>query len=101
VGAAWNPGVSSEASERFVEAYTEMHGRAPDQFAAQGYSSVLVLADAIRRAGSTDAAAIRDALATTEGVETPLGTLSMSADRNAEHDPVIQQYQGGELVVVE
>jgi branched-chain amino acid transport system substrate-binding protein len=100
VGAAWNPAVDTEASRRFVSAYTAKYGAAPDLFAAQGYSSVYLLVDAVKRAGSTDPAALRDALAATSGVETPLGDISMSGHREAEHEPVVQRFEGGELVLV-
>ena len=53
------------------------------------------------RAESTDGAALRDALAATTGLDTPLGTLSFSKRRDAVHRAVIQQYRGGRLVVVE
>jgi branched-chain amino acid transport system substrate-binding protein len=101
VGAAWNPGEDNPTSRGFVGAYTEEFGHAPDQFAAQGYSTVYVLADAERRAGSGDHAAVRDALAATKDLATPLGSLSISDKREAQHEPVVQQYQGGKLVVVQ
>lgn len=100
VGAAWNPGVESSVSEDFVKAYTEKYGVAPDLFAAQGYSSVYLLLDAVKRAGSTDRAAVRDALASIEGVTTPLGNVTISDDREAVHDPVVQRFEGGKLVVL-
>jgi branched-chain amino acid transport system substrate-binding protein len=101
VGAVWNPGINTPTSKGFVGAYTAAYGHAPDQFAAQGYTSMYVLADAVRRAGSDDHAAIRDALAATKDLDTPLGKLSISDKREAQHAPVVQQYQGGQLVVVQ
>jgi branched-chain amino acid transport system substrate-binding protein len=101
VGAAWNPVLSSPRSRGFVDAYVQAYGAPPDQFAAQGYSSVYILADAARRAGSTDAAALRDALAATNDLDTPLGSLSMSPTRDALHAPVVQRYADGALTVVE
>jgi branched-chain amino acid transport system substrate-binding protein len=100
VGAAWNPSVDNAVSKRFVEAYTEKYGDAPDLFAAQGYSSVYLLLDAVERAGSVDRAAVRAALATLEDVDTALGSVSFSAEREAVHDPVVQRFEGGELVVL-
>jgi branched-chain amino acid transport system substrate-binding protein len=101
VGAAWNPGISEPASQAFVSAYTRRFGSAPDQFAVQGYASVHLLADAVKRAGSTDHRAVRDALANTTAVETPLGSVSISLSRNAVHRAVVQQYRNGQLVVVD
>jgi len=99
VGAAWNPGVEGATSRAFVEAFTTEYGHAPDQFAAQGYTSVLVVFDALRRASATTPSALRDALAVTRDLDTPLGRLSMSDKREAVHPPVTQQYRNGKLVV--
>ncbi len=101
VGAAWNPGVSSATSRAFVQAYTQAYGHAPDQFAAQGYTTIYVLADAIRRPGPDNRAAIRDALAATRDLDTPLGVLSISGKREAVHTSVVQQYRNGRLAVIE
>jgi branched-chain amino acid transport system substrate-binding protein len=61
----------------FVTAYTSEYGRAPENaFAALGYDMMGLLADAIMRADSTDPAAIRDALAATQGYEGVTGTIS-------------------------
>lgn len=100
VGAAWNPGVDNAASKAFVEAYRERFDAEPDLFAAQGYSAVYLLLDAVKRAGTTEHAAVRDALASIEDVKTPLGEVTMSDGREAIHDPVVQRFEGGELVVL-
>ncbi len=100
VGSAWNPGVDTSASKRFVAAYTERFGEAPDLFAAQGYSSVYLLLDAVKRAGTTDGPALRDALAGIKDVGTPMGSMTMSDNREAVYEPVVQQFEAGELVVL-
>ena len=100
VGAAWNPSLDTPASTRFVEAFRERFESEPDLFAAQGYSSVYLLLDAVRRAGTTEATAVRQALASTAGVETPLGEVTMSSKREVVHDPVVQRFEGGHLVVL-
>ena len=63
-------------TERFRKAYNDV----PDLIAAMYYGAIQVLADAIKRAGSTDRAAIRNALAKTEGLEIPVGTVMATAD---------------------
>lgn len=48
---------------KFVEMYTAMHGEAPDtSFVATGWDTVMVLAQAVELAGSTDGAAVAKAL---------------------------------------
>jgi branched-chain amino acid transport system substrate-binding protein len=98
VGAAWNPGSTLPSSVAFTTAYTTAFGHAPDQFAAQGYAALLVAHDAATRVTGTHS--LRDALAATRDLDTPLGSLSMSAQREAVHGPVVQQYRGGRLVVL-
>ncbi|HRC61920.1 MAG TPA: ABC transporter substrate-binding protein, partial [Dehalococcoidia bacterium] len=85
-------------SRTFVQAYKAAYGAAPQLFAAQGYSSVYLLLDAAKRASAPTPAALRDALAATRDLDTPLGRLSMSDKREATHPPVTQQYRNGQLV---
>lgn len=55
--------IGTDGIKAFIEAYTEKFGHAPENaFAALGYDAVKLLADAIERAGSTDATAIQMAL---------------------------------------
>lgn len=74
----------SEKVQNFVKAYKEKYGSEPDSFAALGYDTAYLLADAIERAGSTDADAIIKALAETKDFAAVTGTLSF--DKN--HNPI-------------
>lgn len=68
----------------FVEAYKKRwSGKTPDAMAVLGYDSALLLADAIKRAGSTDSAPLRDAIAATKDFEGVSGKFSLNADRDA------------------
>ena len=61
----------------FVTAYNAEYGRPPENaFAALGYDMMGLLASAIEQAGSTDPAAIREALAATQGYEAVTGSIS-------------------------
>ena len=51
------------STQTFVAAYTEMYGMAPDSVAASGYDGMKLLATGIKEAASTDAVAVRDAIA--------------------------------------
>lgn len=67
----------SPEGEAFVAAYQAEYNRAPESaFAALGYDGVRLMADAIGRAGSTDGAAIRDALQATQGFKGATGEIS-------------------------
>jgi len=46
--------------------YAEKFGETPDALATLAYDAALILIDALHRAGSTDGAAIRDAIAATD-----------------------------------
>ncbi|MGI9434682.1 MAG: ABC transporter substrate-binding protein [Geminicoccaceae bacterium] len=83
---------------KFIEMYTAMHGEAPDtSFVATGWDTVMVLAQAVEMAGSTDGAAVAKAL---EEGEFKLLTGDLSY-RNAEegHAPdkaaVLIEVKGG------
>lgn len=49
---------------------------------ARGYDSAYFIADAIKRAGSDNPQAIRDAMASTENFTGVTGTFSMGKDHN-------------------
>ena len=78
--AAWYSGNESTVNKDFIENYEDEYGTPPDQFAAQAYTGVELLAQAIEDGKLSlepnDLAADRKALKTSlEGVEqeTPLG----------------------------
>ncbi len=55
---------------KFFQDYKAAYGTPPENaFAALGYDTVGLIADAITRAGSVDSAKIRDALASTQGLQ--------------------------------
>ena len=75
--AGWSSKSNTPGNQEFVQAYmAKFDGRAPEPWAAQAYASLYILANAINNAESTDAAAIRDALAATSSLPTILGPFS-------------------------
>ncbi|MBN1241944.1 MAG: ABC transporter substrate-binding protein [Spirochaetales bacterium] len=70
----WHPAAPSETNAAFVAAYRGAYGSEPDAMAALGYDSARIVIDAIERAGSTDGAAIRDAILSSE-IELATGLL--------------------------
>ena len=81
----------------FVSAYETEYGRPPENaFAALGYDMMGMLASAITAAGSTDPAAIRDALAATQGYEGVTGTITYPEGKRSPVKTVtIMQVQDG------
>ncbi|WP_251551702.1 ABC transporter substrate-binding protein [Neobacillus muris] len=83
--------------QEFVKAFKAKYkDKSPDAFNALGYDSAYFIADAIKRAGSSDPKKIQKALAETDGLELVTGVMKL--DKN--HDPiksaVILEYNDGE-----
>lgn len=98
----YSPEDTSPIVQNFVKAYRERYdGETPDAMAALGYDSGLVLADALKRAGSTDPAKLRDAIAATKDLPCVTGKLTLDADRNPTKSAVIVTYKDSKLKYVE
>lgn len=90
------------AVQKFVSDYQSIYNSVPDAWAATAYDAAHIMFDAIRRAGSSDGTAIRDALAKTVDFPGITGKVTF----NAQHDPVkpiviIRVEQGGKYQVAE
>lgn len=86
----------------FVAAYKKRFvGAIPDSNASLGYDSMLVLADAIKRAGTTDHEKLRDALAATKNFEAVTGTITMDKNRDASKNATIVTVKDGRFQFVE
>lgn len=84
------------AVKKFVEDYRKKYnGKIPDAMAVLGYDAMKLMADAISRAGSTDGAAIRDALAATKDFPGASGVITIDENRNAKKSAVILKIEGG------
>lgn len=99
----YSPSDPSPRVQDFVAAYRKRWGSAyaPDSNASLGYDSVLVLADAIRRAGSTDREAIRDALAATKSFSAVTGNITIDQNRDASKSAVIITVKNGRFEFVQ
>ena len=83
--------------QAFVKSYQAKYGAVPDALAALGYDATNVMLDAISRAGKTDGAAVRDALAKTD-LQTVTGKVKFDSDRNPVKSAVIIEIKGGKQV---
>jgi branched-chain amino acid transport system substrate-binding protein len=100
VGAAWNSAAQNPQTEEFISAYQEAYGSAPDQFAAQAYAGMNIVAEAVETACSADRDAIRDAMSQISGLPTVLGEFSFTENRDADHPAVVQIVRDGEFQVL-
>jgi branched-chain amino acid transport system substrate-binding protein len=97
VGSAWFIGSPIAKSKAFVDAYKKKYNADPDQFSAQAYDGMYLMATAIKNAGSTDPKAIRDALAGIKNFDGVLGKFSFDENRNPVHTPVVLTVKGGKF----
>jgi branched-chain amino acid transport system substrate-binding protein len=98
----YSPQVGSELSKKFIESYSKRwHGKTPDAMAACGYDSALVLADAIKRAGTTDGAKLRDAIAATKDFQAVTGKITINQNRDATKSAVILKVRDGKYQYLE
>ncbi|WP_309710828.1 ABC transporter substrate-binding protein [Armatimonas sp.] len=103
-GAYFSTHYSKDSKEQkvqdFVKAFSAKNGKAPASLVAQGYDAMMILADAIKRAGSTDRKKVRDALAQTKDYEAVTGKITIDANRNATKSAVVLQIKGAEFAYV-
>jgi branched-chain amino acid transport system substrate-binding protein len=97
----FSPDDQSPIVKSFVAKYQEKYGALPDTFSALGYDAARLLADALKRAGSTDSPALRDALAKTQAFPGVTGQISIDANRNASKPGLIVTVKDGKFVIAE
>lgn len=83
------PDDKSPVVQNFVKDYEKAYGSKPGSFAALGYDSLGIVADAIKRAKSTKPADIRAALVATKGYQGITGTITFDKDRNPTKSAVV------------
>ena len=87
--------------QKFVADYKARFNEVPDSLAAGAYDSAHILVDAIRRAGSTEPAKLRDAIAQTKNFPGITGTITIDENRNAVKPAVILRVNNEKLEFVE
>jgi branched-chain amino acid transport system substrate-binding protein len=97
----YSPQDTSPAVQNFVKEFQSKYNETPDAMAALGYDSAMILADAMKRAGSTDGAKVRDALAATKNFSGVTGKITIDADRNASKPAVILTITNGQFQYVQ
>ena len=100
VGTAWNKVSTDPANQAFLK-LMQARGVDPDQFCAQAYTGVLVIAEAIKHAGGKGGRAdINAGLAKVKDLDTPLGKFSFLPNRDGNHEPSIQVVKDGKFQIV-
>ncbi|MDD5261653.1 MAG: ABC transporter substrate-binding protein [Methylacidiphilales bacterium] len=93
----FSPEDNAPQIQSFVKNFQTKYNQTPDAMAALGYDSARFLADAIRRAGSTDPVKLRDALASTKNFGGVTGSITINAQRNATKSADILVIKGGKF----
>jgi len=95
-GGFWSAGFAADTTEpqgvAFVESFQNRFGRPATQFAALGYDTMMIVADAIARAGTTDPQIVRDYMAATNA-QFVTGMISFDENRNPIKSAVIKEVQ--------
>jgi len=92
----------SPAIQAFVKNYkAKYNGATPDAMAALGYDSAMILADAIKRAGTTDSAKLREAIASTKEYPAITGSITLNEKRDATKSAVILTIKDGQFKFLE
>jgi branched-chain amino acid transport system substrate-binding protein len=81
----------------FVQKYEKTYGKKPDQFAAQAYDALYIMAEALKKAGKADRDKLRDALAGIRNFNGVLGKFSFDAERDVVMDPNVLIVKGGKF----
>jgi branched-chain amino acid transport system substrate-binding protein len=104
-GAYYSTHYSAESPAPEVQAFirkfrARYDGQTPDAVAALGYDAMMLLADAITRAGTTAGPRVRDALAATKDFPGITGRTTIDADRNTSKPAIILTVKDGRMQFV-
>ena len=89
------------AVQAFIKQFRARYGgEIPDTVAALGYDAMMLLADAMQRAGTTDGPRVRDALAATKDFPGVTGRTTIDAQRNTSKPASILTVKDGRVQFV-
>lgn len=96
ITALWAPIKDDPESKKFIEAFRKTNnGEVPDDSAAAGWCSAMVIADAFKRAGANaDGEKLREALAATD-ILSPIGRIKFNQKGDAEAPVLLLQFKNG------
>ncbi|MCB2041982.1 MAG: ABC transporter substrate-binding protein [Rhodoferax sp.] len=96
----YDPSIDTPGNKAFVEAFTKRNNTPPILVSFESYEATHILIDAIKRAGSTDHAAVRDALTKTKYRSILGADLEFDANNLIHNNAVILGIKGGKVVVL-
>ncbi|HUX12910.1 MAG TPA: ABC transporter substrate-binding protein [Spirochaetia bacterium] len=87
----------TETSKIFLDAYRKQYSKEPAAVTALGFDGYLVALDALKRAGTTDGAKLRDAIAATKDFPGAAGMITLDANGDASKSAVIKTVKDGKF----
>lgn len=87
--------------KEFVSNFEKEYGKKPDQFAAQAYDALYIMAEALKNAGEADRDALRDALAEVKDFKGILGNFSFDEEGDVVMDPTVLVIEDGAFKIFE
>jgi branched-chain amino acid transport system substrate-binding protein len=97
----YSPESKDAAVISFNERFRTRWGSGTDALSALGYDSAMMLVDAIKRAGTTEAAKLRHALAATKDFRGVTGIITLDDQRNPTKSAVVLTVKDGKFQFVE
>ena len=91
---------ASAATREFSKKYRQAYAIDPDFFSSWTYDAIQILALAIKRAGNTDAEAIRNAILDIRGYEGVEGTYAFDQNGDGLHGYNVVRNEEGKLVFI-
>lgn len=96
----YSPDNQDSAVVAFNERFRKRWGDVSDTLTGLGYDSVMMLVDAIKRAGTTDGSRLRDALAATKNLRGVTGAITLDPLRNPTKSAVVLTVKDGKFQFV-
>ena len=91
----WSAHLDTEQSRAFVKKY-KIDSKDPDDNVALGYDAMMLLADAIKRAGTVDRKRIRDAIANTQSFKGVTGAIRFNENGDPIKSAVLMEIMNGQ-----
>ena len=91
----WSAHLDTEQSRAFVKKY-KIDSKDPDDNVALGYDAMMLLADAIKRAGAVERKRIRDAIANTQSFKGVTGAIRFNENGDPIKSAVLMEIMNGQ-----
>jgi len=97
----YSPEDTSQVIQNFVKEFQAKYNEIPDAMAPLGYDAAMILFEAIKKAGTTDGAKVREIIAQTQDYPGITGKITIDEERNAVKPAVVLKVEGGKIKFVE